>query len=84
MNQFGYVVQVWLPLIVFQQVDAPRFYKGWVTVSVLNACLILAVLGTWWLQKREDQRRKTDGEAAMIEELGAKDYEANQRKGDTK
>lgn len=59
MNTMAQVVQVWLPLIVFQQIHAPRYYTGWVTVSVLNACLILATLGVWWLQKKENASRET-------------------------
>jgi ACS family pantothenate transporter-like MFS transporter len=57
MNTMGQVVQVWLPLIVFQQVHAPRYYKGWVTVSVLNVCVIFATLGLWWLHRNEDASR---------------------------
>jgi ACS family pantothenate transporter-like MFS transporter len=57
MNTMGQVVQAWLPLIVFQQVHAPRYYTGWVTVSVLNVCVILATLGLWWLHKNEDVSR---------------------------
>jgi ACS family pantothenate transporter-like MFS transporter len=53
MSQMGNVVTAWLPLIVFQQVDAPRYYKGWITVCAINASLIISTLVTWQLQKRE-------------------------------
>lgn len=57
MNQFGSTVSAWLPLIVFQQVDSPRYYKGWVTLTAINSSLIISTLVTWQLQKREDSRR---------------------------
>ena len=57
MNQFGNTVSAWLPLIVFQQVDSPRYYKGWVTLTAINSSLIISTLVTWQLQKREDEKR---------------------------
>ncbi|KIM92904.1 hypothetical protein OIDMADRAFT_107048 [Oidiodendron maius Zn] len=57
MNQFGNTVSAWLPLIVFQQVDSPRYYKGWVTLTAINSALIISTLVTWQLQKREDKKR---------------------------
>lgn len=57
MNQFGSTVSAWLPLIVFQQVDAPRYYKGWITLTAINTSLIISTLVTWQLQKRENAKR---------------------------
>jgi Na+/melibiose symporter-like transporter len=57
MNQFGNVVSAWLPLIVFQQIHAPRYYKGWVTLCCINSALIISTLVTWTLQKRENAKR---------------------------
>ncbi|KFY84297.1 hypothetical protein V500_09412 [Pseudogymnoascus sp. VKM F-4518 (FW-2643)] len=57
MNQFGNTVSAWLPLIVFQQVESPRYYKGWVTLTAINSSLIISTLVTWQLQKREDAKR---------------------------
>lgn len=57
MNQFGNTVSAWLPLIVFQQIDSPRYYKGWVTLTAINSALIISTLVTWQLQKREDEKR---------------------------
>ncbi|KAF2648482.1 putative MFS transporter Liz1/Seo1 [Lophiostoma macrostomum CBS 122681] len=76
MNTLSYVVQVWLPLIVFQQVQAPRYYKGWVTVTVLNVCLVLAVFGTWWLQRSEDEKK-----AQAVGYAGSDDYEKSEVRG---
>jgi len=37
MNESGYIFQAWLPLVVWQQIDAPRYYKGFVTSACLGA-----------------------------------------------
>jgi len=44
MNEMAYVVQAWLPLIVWQQVDAPEYRKGFITVCCLSAVLIVTTL----------------------------------------
>ncbi|KAG9741417.1 putative MFS transporter Liz1/Seo1, partial [Aureobasidium melanogenum] len=69
MNELAYVVQAWLPLIVWQQVDAPQYQKGFITVSCLSVCIIITALGTRFLHKREIQREKEviSGEAEGYE-----------------
>ena len=53
MNEMAYVLQAWLPLIVWQQVDAPRYHKGYITVSFISALLIATAFGTRYLHQRE-------------------------------
>ena len=53
MNEMAYVLQAWLPLIVWQQVDAPQYQKGFITVSVLSVLLIVAAFVTRYLFKRQ-------------------------------
>ncbi|QKX57135.1 uncharacterized protein TRUGW13939_04243 [Talaromyces rugulosus] len=36
MNDIAYVFQSWLPLIVWRQVDAPNYHKGFISSSVLK------------------------------------------------
>lgn len=57
MNQLGNTVSAWLPLIVFRQVDAPKYRKGWITLAAINSALIISTLVTWQLQKRDDTKR---------------------------
>ncbi|KAI1458486.1 MFS general substrate transporter [Annulohypoxylon moriforme] len=46
MNEMAYVVQAWLPLIIWQQVDGPRYHKGFITMVFIAAGLIdVAVIG---------------------------------------
>lgn len=53
MNEMAYVLQAWLPLIVWQQVDAPQYRKGFITVTVLSVLLIITGLITKALHRRE-------------------------------
>ena len=41
MNEMAYVLQAWLPLIVWQQVEAPQYQKGFITITFLSALLIV-------------------------------------------
>jgi hypothetical protein len=56
MNEMAYVVQAWLPLIVWQQIDAPQYNKGFITASVLSFLLILAAFLVKFLFEKESLR----------------------------
>ncbi|KAL9087499.1 MAG: hypothetical protein Q9165_006610 [Trypethelium subeluteriae] len=56
MNEMAYVFQAWLPLIVWQQVDAPNYRKGYITVTILSLILILTAFATRYLHEREKAR----------------------------
>jgi MFS transporter, ACS family, pantothenate transporter len=53
MNEMAYVFQAWLPLIVWQQVDAPRYHRGFVTSACLSAGMIVTAMVIRVLWKRE-------------------------------
>lgn len=53
MNEMAYVLQAWLPLIVWQQVDAPEYQKGYITVTFLSAGMIAMAFIIRALWKRE-------------------------------
>ncbi|KAI1100163.1 MFS general substrate transporter [Jackrogersella minutella] len=53
MNEMAYVVQAWLPLIIWQQVDAPQYHKGFVTMVFIAAGLIVTSLTIRVLHHRE-------------------------------
>ena len=44
MNEMAYVLQTWLPLLVWRQTEAPQYQKGFITVFVLSLLLILTAL----------------------------------------
>ncbi|KAB8233988.1 putative FAD dependent oxidoreductase [Aspergillus alliaceus] len=40
MNEMAYVFQAWLPQVVWQQIDAPQYRKGYIAVTILSVILI--------------------------------------------
>ncbi|MCJ1419397.1 hypothetical protein MMC32_005752 [Xylographa parallela] len=54
MNEMAYVLQAWLPLIVWQQMDAPQYQKGFITVSVLSLLLIITAFVLKVLHRRQN------------------------------
>ncbi|KAI0143720.1 MFS general substrate transporter [Xylariaceae sp. FL1272] len=59
MNQFAYVVQAWLPLIIWQTVDAPRYHKGFITTVFISAGLIVTALTIRVLHHGEVARKRS-------------------------
>lgn len=53
MNEMAYVLQAWLPLIVWQQVDAPQYRTGFITITCLSVLLIITGFVTKALHKRQ-------------------------------
>lgn len=58
MNEMAYVFQAWLPLIVWRQVDAPEYRKGFITVSCISLALIITTFVIRRLDHRERRRRR--------------------------
>lgn len=56
MNEMAYVLQAWLPLLVWQQVDAPQYRKGYITITFLSAALIATGFITKVLHKSQIRR----------------------------
>ncbi|KAI1214749.1 MFS general substrate transporter [Annulohypoxylon truncatum] len=57
MNEMAYVVQAWLPLIIWQQVDGPRYRKGFITMVFIAAGLIVTSLTIRILHRRERAKK---------------------------
>lgn len=58
MNEMAYVFQAWLPLLVWQQVDGPKYQKGFITVS----CISFALIITSFVIRRLDNKEKAQKE----------------------
>jgi ACS family pantothenate transporter-like MFS transporter len=58
MNEMAYVLQAWLPLLVWRQVEAPQYRKGFITVAFLSAALIATTLSIRLLHAREVVERQ--------------------------
>ncbi|ERS98973.1 hypothetical protein HMPREF1624_04168 [Sporothrix schenckii ATCC 58251] len=57
MNEMAYVVQAWLPLIIWQTVDAPNYHKGFVTEIFISVGLISIAFVIRFLHRRELQQK---------------------------
>ncbi|KAK7937352.1 major facilitator superfamily transporter [Apiospora aurea] len=53
MNMMAYVFQAWLPLLIWQQVEAPQYPKGYSTTLGLAVLLIATAFAIRFLHKRE-------------------------------
>ena len=58
MNEMAYVCQAWLPLVIWQQVDAPRYHKGFIGGSIISALLICTAFLTRFLHNREIEQKE--------------------------
>lgn len=81
MNEMAYVFQAWLPLIVWQQIDAPEYHKGYVAVSILSAILIIGTFVTRSLHHSQI-RRASSTEAVEDDSVseGVEDVKVGDRK----
>ncbi|KAF1347966.1 major facilitator superfamily domain-containing protein [Delphinella strobiligena] len=52
MNEMAYVLQAWLPLIVWQQTDAPNYQKGFITATCLSILMIITAFTVRLLHRR--------------------------------
>jgi ACS family pantothenate transporter-like MFS transporter len=57
MNEMAYVLQAWLPLLVWKQVEAPQYRKGFITVTFLSAGMIATALVIRLLHARDVAKR---------------------------
>jgi ACS family pantothenate transporter-like MFS transporter len=53
MNEMAYVIQAWLPLLVWQQVEAPNYRKGFITVTFISFAMIVTAIVIRTLHARE-------------------------------
>jgi ACS family pantothenate transporter-like MFS transporter len=57
-NLLAGAVQAWLSLIIWQQVDAPRYHKGFVTLPFITAAfMVTALVIRAFYEKKEGQRQ---------------------------
>ena len=58
MNKMAYIMQAWLPLVIWQQVDAPRYPRGYITMVFFGLSLVVVALLTRALDRRDRARRR--------------------------
>ncbi|RJE27025.1 transporter [Aspergillus sclerotialis] len=57
MNEMAYVFQAWLPQVVWQQVDAPQYRKGYIEVTIMSVIMIVSMFAIMWLQDAESKSK---------------------------
>ncbi|KAI0819272.1 MFS general substrate transporter [Trametes gibbosa] len=62
-NMFAYVVQAWLPIIIFPQVEQPRVFKGNVTTACINFSMMTFAMTTYYLSRRDQRRARKQRES---------------------
>ncbi|TQB73981.1 hypothetical protein MPDQ_005312 [Monascus purpureus] len=60
MNEMAYVFQAWLPQVVWQQVDAPQYQKGYITVTVFSVVLIITAFAIRALERVENSKKERE------------------------
>ncbi|KAL4780013.1 major facilitator superfamily domain-containing protein [Aspergillus varians] len=58
MNEMAYVFQAWLPQVVWQQIDAPQYRKGFITGTVMSVLLIITTFSTRALHHWEVRKKR--------------------------
>ncbi|KAK5658150.1 hypothetical protein OQA88_2123 [Cercophora sp. LCS_1] len=84
MNTMVGVVGTWLPLIVWQQIEAPKYHKGFVTATSLGAVCLFLVPLIKWLQDKEAVKRRFRLEARDDESSSSVGDEIKEKGGDIK
>jgi len=64
-NMWSYVIQAWLPIVLFPQVEQPRVFKGNVATACINLAMIVMALTTLYFQRR-DLRRAAPSEVETL------------------
>jgi hypothetical protein len=57
MNLLQGAVQAWLSLLIWRQVEAPKYHKGSVTIAILTAIYMIIAL-VIRVQNRQDARKE--------------------------
>lgn len=65
MNELAYVFQAWLPNVVWQQVDAPEYRKGFITVTILSVILIITTFAICGFEKWEKAEKQLQDDSRV-------------------
>lgn len=84
MNTMVGVMGTWLPLIVWQQIEAPKYNKGFITATSLGAVCLFLVPLIKWLQDKETVKRLARLNARDDESSSSVGEEIKEKGGETK
>ncbi|KAH0524160.1 hypothetical protein TsFJ059_009063 [Trichoderma semiorbis] len=66
MNEMAYVVQAWLPLLIWQQVEAPEYPKGYPTSIGIAVGMIIMAFWIKYAHRREKRRRQAQEDESTL------------------
>ncbi|KAM0514461.1 hypothetical protein ACHAPE_006754 [Trichoderma viride] len=66
MNEMAYVIQAWLPLLIWQQVEAPEYPKGYPTSIGLAIGLIIMAFWIRYAHRREKRSKQIAEDESIL------------------
>ncbi|KAH8910348.1 MFS general substrate transporter [Coniochaeta sp. PMI_546] len=69
MNEMAYVFQAWLPLLIWQQVEAPVYRKGYITMVFVAAAMIATAFLIRHLQRRDAIQKERASEGVLTRQI---------------
>ncbi|PCH39357.1 MFS general substrate transporter [Wolfiporia cocos MD-104 SS10] len=82
-NTFAYVIQTWLPIVLFPQVEQPRVFKGNVASAGISFAMICTALTILALQRRDARRAGVKADSGARDDVGSK-LDGEEEDGDFK
>jgi ACS family pantothenate transporter-like MFS transporter len=71
MNELAYVFQAWLPLLIWQQVEAPKYRKGYITMVAIAVGMIGSAFLVRYLHRRDMRKKELESEDVPHQETEA-------------
>jgi MFS transporter, ACS family, pantothenate transporter len=65
MNEFAYVLQAWMPLLIWKQTDAPKYHKGYTVAAAFSVAPIILALAIRILQGRASVRGSVESDIVL-------------------
>ncbi|RPD72453.1 MFS general substrate transporter [Lentinus tigrinus ALCF2SS1-7] len=76
-NMWAYVMQAWLPIVIFPQVEQPRVLKGNITTACINFGMMSFAMLTLYLSRRDQRlaakRRASTAPSEVSEDIALED-----------
>ncbi|KAH7879195.1 MFS general substrate transporter [Lentinula edodes] len=71
-NMWAYVMQAWLPIVLFPQVEQPRVLKGNIATAGINFGMMFFAFLTYLLQRRDAHRQRILEKSQSTPDNGAR------------
>ncbi|KAI0260150.1 major facilitator superfamily domain-containing protein [Gloeopeniophorella convolvens] len=75
-NMWAYVIQAWLPIVIFPQVEQPRVFKGNVATACINFSMMTFAMITLYFERRDNRLKATRSEDEIADDVTEDDRES--------